>query len=213
MTIDQFITTYDGTYLDFDHQFGNQCVDLVATYCVQVLGHEPYYANAADWWYNYDNKNWYTKIPNSPAAVPQKGDIVIWDHSSPGSGGAGHIDVWLSGDINGFIGFDQNWPVGSVCHRQGHNYNYIVGWLRPKGNIVDKITKEQENTLSQLATGGNPGSGYDYRFTGLDCTQANWDKCLQFWIGEAKKSPYGLIYKNNNPQGYEKLTFDVFKKK
>lgn len=157
MNIDEFVATYDGVYLDWDHEFGNQCVDLVAMYCVEVLGTEPYYANAADWW-NYNDNKFAAKIPIGSGQTPQKGDIVIWSSSTPGSGGSGHIDVWLSGDRSNFTGFDQNWPSGSYCHKQNHNYSNILGWYRPKGgqDVADNKQIDEWISLFHQEAYGTP---------------------------------------------------------
>ena len=82
----------------------------------------------------------YDKIANTPTGVPQKGDIVIWGQ---GVGPYGHIAVFYQGDAMKFTSFDQNWPVGTVCHFQPHNYTGVLGWFRPKVAVVqpDKLTQ------------------------------------------------------------------------
>jgi murein DD-endopeptidase MepM/ murein hydrolase activator NlpD len=54
--------------------------------------------------------------------------------------------------------------------------------------VMDKITKEQENSLSIMQTGSMPGVNYDYRFTGKPLTQANLDAMLQFWAKQPRPS-------------------------
>lgn len=44
------------------------------------------------------------------------------------------------------------------------------------------ITKEQEQVLAQIATGSNPGAGYNYRFTGT----SKWNECLNFWLAQSQ---------------------------
>ena len=70
------------------------------------------------------------------------GDIVIWGTLV---GEYGHIDICSGGaDTNSFTGFDQNWPLQvdangngtGVCHFVKHNYNGVLGWLRPKVDIA-----------------------------------------------------------------------------
>lgn len=43
------------------------------------------------------------------------------------------------------------------------------------------ITKGQEDVESFIATGGYPGKGYNYRFTGLEANQTNLDAFVNFW--------------------------------
>ena len=46
ITLKQFIALHDGKYLDFDHVYGAQCVDLVQFYLRDVLGLPPLPGNA-----------------------------------------------------------------------------------------------------------------------------------------------------------------------
>jgi len=64
-----------------------------------------------------------------------------------------------------------------------------VGDKLVKGASMDKITKDQENVCSIMATGGYPGKDYNYQFTGLDLNQANLDAMLQFWQGQIVIKP------------------------
>ena len=48
-----------------------------------------------------------------------------------------HKEIKLTEIVNevnktSFTSFDQNWPTGSPSHKQLHDYNGVVGWLRPK---------------------------------------------------------------------------------
>ena len=48
------------------------------------------------------------------------------------SGEIGHIAVFIEGNVDTFKSFDQNYPLGSPCHIQGHTYANVLGWLRFK---------------------------------------------------------------------------------
>lgn len=84
-----------------------------------------------DYAYQFANTNptGWKWIANTPTGVPSPGDLVVWDHKAPADKSAGHIDVFVSGDTNNFTGFDQNWPVNSLCHTQSHKYSAVLGWL------------------------------------------------------------------------------------
>lgn len=129
MTTSEFFTKWNGKSLDFDGFYGYQCMDLYQQYNKDVVV-APYVPSpfAKDVWNNYP-KNFYTRIANTPNGVPQKGDVVIWGGGV--NGGAGHIAVFYQGNVYSFTSFDQNWN-GQYCHFQSHNYNYVLGWLRPK---------------------------------------------------------------------------------
>lgn len=130
MTYDEFFKKYNGRPIDFDGYYGNQCMDLYRQYVKEVIEcpQSPGVNGAKDVWNTY-LPNYFDRIPNTPDGVPQKGDIVIW---GVGVGPYGHIAIFDSGDANSFKSFDQNWPVGTYCHLQQHNYNNVLGWLRKK---------------------------------------------------------------------------------
>jgi len=130
MTLEEFITKYNGKGIDFDNYYGFQCMDLYRQYVKEVLNlpQSPAVPGAKDVWTTYLKDN-YDRFDNSPTAVPIKGDIIIW---GVGAGTYGHIAICTDANINDLKSFDQNWPVGSVCHIQPHNYTNILGWLRAK---------------------------------------------------------------------------------
>lgn len=136
MTLEQFITKWTGKGIDFDGAYGFQCMDLIHQYCVEVLGipnksvlAQPsaylVYSNFA----NVVGHDLFERISNTPSGVPQKGDIMIWGQ---GLGNNGHIAIFLDGDTKGFNSFDQNYPTGTLPHKQFHNYSYVLGWLHFK---------------------------------------------------------------------------------
>lgn len=133
MTFDQFIALHNGRYVEMGGSINaqNQCVDLANAYIKQVLNEEIILGTNAE---DFPSKcmgfcDW---IPNQPSLVPENGDIVIWD-----TGAYGHIAIFIEGNQRGFTSFDQNYPVGTPCHKQKHNYNGVIGWLRPKGVQMD----------------------------------------------------------------------------
>ena len=141
MKIQAFFDKYNGKYVDFDHNYGAQCVDLMRQYCVDVIGIDGYSLPAA----NYAKqifKNFpllgdanFTKILNTPNNVPNKGDIMFWDWKWPTTGIAGHVAIFSAGDVNKFISFDQNYPTNSACRYYNHSYSGVMGWLRPRVKI------------------------------------------------------------------------------
>jgi hypothetical protein len=130
MTIQSFFNKYDGKGVDFDGAFGNQCMDLYRQYCKDVLNvpQSPLVAGAVNVWTTY-LKQYFIQVPNTPTGIPKLGDILIW---GKGVGPYGHIAICVVADVNSFTSFDQNWPVGTLCHFQQHNYNNLLGWLSPR---------------------------------------------------------------------------------
>jgi len=135
MTFEEFTAKWNGKLLDYDGAFGGQCVDVYRQYCKEVFAvpQSPPVVGAADIWESYLSE-YFERIGNTPDGVPVKGDIIIW--SKFAGGGFGHVAIFSSGDTNNFISFDENWPVGSVCHFQPHNYTNVLGWLRPKAGSM-----------------------------------------------------------------------------
>lgn len=130
MTLDEFIAAHEGHGVDFDGRYGDQCVDLFRAYVKEVLGlrQPPGVMGAADLWQAVSLEDWEC-IPNTPADVPLRGDVVIWDRRI---GPYGHVAIFLEGDESSFVSLDQNWPTGRKVSRQGHSYRAVKGWLRPR---------------------------------------------------------------------------------
>ena len=143
---DAFFAEFDGKAADYDHAYGNQCKDVFSYFNHDVIGNNTYiYGDAVKLWDNCPS-NLYEQILNTPSGVPQKCDIVIWHNigAYKDSNGktiyAGHVAIATGeGDTNNFKSFDENWPVGSLCHFQSHNYNNVIGWLRPKLEEVQNV--------------------------------------------------------------------------
>jgi hypothetical protein len=133
MTVQDFFNKYQGLGIDFDGYYGNQCMDEFLQYNQDVVHAPRVYGNAVDVWSNYPTA-FYTQIPNTPDGVPQIGDVMIW---GTGIGPYGHIAICKEGDVNSFTSLDQNWNNAQFCQFITHNYNALLGWLRPIQPVVD----------------------------------------------------------------------------
>lgn len=131
MIFDEFMLYWGGRGCDWDGRYGFQCVDLWRHYVNSVWDYpqSPGVIGAADIWDSYDQLRW-TRIPNTPKGVPQKGDVIIWNRDY---GPLGHVAIAVGiGDTRSFYSFDQNMPLATLPHIQLHNYNGLYGWLRAK---------------------------------------------------------------------------------
>lgn len=149
MTLTDFITRWNGKYVDTDGAYGGQCMDLMHQYCVEVLGIQDLRVLAAPSaqavWNTFSTvkgHELFEKIENTPTGIPQEGDIMFWTNLP-----YGHVAIFHTGDANSFKSFDQNYPTGSPCHIQNHTYANVGGWLRFKGtasiqNQLDAKIKE-----------------------------------------------------------------------
>src|ERR1035441_8747322 len=150
ITFDTFIQEWNGRGIDVDGVYGNQCMDLMHQYTNEVLGFDALHAGTAyEAYLNGDSR--FDKIPNTPTSVPQKGDLVFWNTSV---GSAGHVAVFIEGNVTRFSSFDQNWPLNplglAVAHVQEHNWNGVAGWLHPRTVEPAQVTDFfQKNTNGQ----------------------------------------------------------------
>ncbi len=151
MTLNEFIDKWLGKKCDYDNFYGGQCVDLYRMYVKEVLGfpQSPGVGGAAEIWDTADHK-YYDFITNEPTAVPQRGDIVIWNRKA--GGGFGHVAVFLEGDVNKFTSLDQNWPTLDKVTKTEHDYKNVIGWLRPKkqDNIEPDVIAQLQNRIKDL---------------------------------------------------------------
>lgn len=136
MSFQDFINKWDGKGIDFDGAYGDQCMDLMHQYVVEVLGLSDGRILAApaakDVYLTFPGifgSQYFEQIANTPTGVPSKGDIVLW---GTGIGPYGHVAIFVEGDSKKFKSFDQNFPTGSNCHVQDHGYAGVLGWLHPK---------------------------------------------------------------------------------
>lgn len=162
MTLDQFVDKWTGEFPDFDGNYGAQCMDNMHYYITEVLGlgRTVLAAPTAYDAYKKGDDN-FEKIPNTPKGIPQRGDIMFWDTTV---GESGHVAVFLDGTANTFRSFDVNWPLKSPAHVQSHNYNGVVGWLRPKHTQGDDVTTEQAVDLIYLTSRGHKPEGDERAF-------------------------------------------------
>lgn len=134
MTLQEFYDKYNGK-----SNVGNtavnrgECVGLSSLWMdnfnvPHVYGHaKDLYANAPD--------EYFAKIPNTPDAIVQEGDIVVWGQGYNGT--FGHTGVAKGkADVSSFECFQQNDPLGSKPHIKRYNYSYVIGWLRPKNPAI-----------------------------------------------------------------------------
>ena len=137
MNYNDFVNKYKGRFLDYDHAFGNQCVDLMRGFVKEVYGVNPYVAipqtgYAKNIFYNFKDNAYFKKVLNGPSNSPKKGDIVFWGTYPFITGIAGHVVLCDVADANNLIVFSQNYPTSSPCIFRKFNYRGVLGWLTHK---------------------------------------------------------------------------------
>lgn len=147
-----FFNNNNGKYLDYDGYFGPQCMDLYHYYVRDVLPGYPNISapNAAQLIGKLPSSH-YTWIANTPLAIPQLGDILLWSTN--------HVAIFVSGNLFLFTSFDQNYPANSPSHFQNHNYfGGLKGWYRPKQLQLTDDQKEQK--IKEILN--SPGTSSDH---------------------------------------------------
>lgn len=175
MSLDEFVAKWNGKGIDFDKFYGDQCMDLMHQYCVEVLGLSDGRILAAPtaleiWTKNPFGKDKFETIANTPTGIPEKGDIMIWKEPygryTDEKGVvryAGHVAIFYDGDEYSFRSFDQNFPTGSKSSLQSHTYTGVVGWLRYKktdNTQTMQITVKERDWLISRATVAKEVSEY-----------------------------------------------------
>lgn len=126
----QFFAKYNGvgSVGDTPENTG-QCVGLIEVW-TDYLGLPHTWGNADDL-LNDADPNSFSIILNSASNVPQIGDVIVFSGNFNKSVGHTGISTGV-GDASTFEMFQQNDPLGSVCHNRTYNYQYVLGWMRAK---------------------------------------------------------------------------------
>jgi hypothetical protein len=125
---------------DFDGMYDCQCVDLARFYFRDVLEipqPKGLPVGARELYEKFESDpvlfRYFTRIPNTPDAVPEAGDVMLWDKNA--GSGCGHVAIFLEGNVKTFRSLDQNWTPfkTTIVH---HGYSNVLGWLRPKREAI-----------------------------------------------------------------------------
>lgn len=159
--VNLFISNTNGQFLEVSSKDAlYQCMDLAYVWAF-VLGfpkatiqHQFAYqvfANASDL-----TRQYFDIITNTPEAIPQDGDLVVWGDKY---GPAGHIAVALGGgSLTSFKCFEQNNPIGTNAHIQSRGYDNVLGWLRPKITPISEVITDQKTKLDFGGLQAFPGA-------------------------------------------------------
>lgn len=144
--LQSFINEYTDTYVEIAGSPNaiNQCVDLANAWILEGWGLPIIeWTNAQD--FPKKKEPHFEFIENKLDIFPNPGDLVIF--KSPDS--VGHISVYVKYiHKNLFTSFDQNYPLGSPCKLVNHNYQNVLGWMRPKGDSMpDEGTKATKDMV------------------------------------------------------------------
>ena len=148
MTYEEFKNKYNGKYIDYDKQYGNQCWDLGQQYFTECLGVPAYVLSGSGMVSNMlyppkrNDLDTYFDEVDVRNMIP--GDVCIWDYGN-GRGHIAIIDRW-DGEKNWF--FSQNYPLGSNCHLQVINEPGLHAFRlkkpeQPKPEITPNVERDE----------------------------------------------------------------------
>lgn len=167
--VDRIIAKWNGKYAGVQYGGIFQCVAWAAQFSGELTGigylPTPNTNGARDIYevFSAPLPSGYDRIANTPSFVPQKGDMVVW--GAMPSNPYGHVAIASGvGDTNSFQSYDQNWTGGEKVHLVTHNYNYVLGVLRPK-NLTEGVTSVKP-TIQQM------------RYIHADSEGWNWKECM-----------------------------------
>ena len=145
ITLNEFVTKYNNKYVEVvDPTNYAQCFDLALEWCrnLGVPTNIFPFLNAYQIYTSFgtEQAKYFTRHVNGPNDIPREGDLIVWGNSYNYAGG--HVGVFKSGDVWTLNVFEQNDPFKTPSHMRTYNYNYILGWLRPKN--YTSLTKEQQ---------------------------------------------------------------------
>jgi CHAP domain len=159
MTISEFVAKYKGQPVEVeDSSNRDQCMDLALAWTdnlgISRAAIRRLYAYQVFTAPN-DVTRQYFDLISRDKNVPSPGDLVVW---GTGVGTAGHIAIFVSGDASNFTSFDQNWDTANYHTPNGdpysrlvnHNYNYVIGWLHPKGGNMPASQQVADALTIQL---------------------------------------------------------------
>lgn len=171
-----YLNTLKGCWWDFDGAFGAQCFDLANMYWNYLTGGRlaGYYAKDIPFKNNFSGLA--TVYKNTPSFLPQKGDICVL-HSGYG-GGAGHVFIVWSANLNSLVGLDQNWYGGAqnnppeVAQLITHTYDNPMYFIRPHYKAKTSVVSKAKDKVSKPSTSKAKGkkiliaSGHGYNDPG-----------------------------------------------
>jgi hypothetical protein len=210
MTLAQFVSTYNGHYLDYPAGHGGaqyQCVDLFKAYDVRVVGGTGPATGGnggADAYWNDFTASLgarYTKVANSQPAQP--GDVAVW---GGGEDNLGHVAIVLSSAAASATSLTvltqnpgpvQKATIGKTFTYDGYRAT-LLGYLRPKKSATQSTPPPatyhagRQVTVDKHATGGvsghkGPGNSYAAGPT-RPANSALWIVC--YVTGQSITGPY-----------------------
>jgi hypothetical protein len=148
MTLGEFVDKYKGKAVDFDGQFGAQCVDLARQYMKEVWGFDKQpegVIGVQDFYFSHDHRSIQRDLCDCTAyydanTPPPSGSLVIFRKTENNK--YGHIAVCVEADKDKINVLEQDGIANEKALREGKpqkgaylntwDYSRLVGWLTKK---------------------------------------------------------------------------------
>uniref|UniRef100_A0A6M3KSV2 Peptidase C51 domain-containing protein n=1 Tax=viral metagenome TaxID=1070528 RepID=A0A6M3KSV2_9ZZZZ len=151
MTLTEFLEKYNSqSNVGNTPQNKGECTGLVQVW-LQEQGLEHVWGNGKDLLVNA-SPDAYEVIKNTPDAIPEPGDCIVWTAGFNNT--YGHTAIVVKGNIKTFEVFEQNNPLGSPCRLHTYpNYAYVDGWFRKRVIIAKPIAMNDQTMIPASLTG------------------------------------------------------------
>jgi hypothetical protein len=136
MNTKEFVDKHVGQKVDFDKQYGAQCVDLFRQFCADVwnVPHLGGVEGAKDLFINYEKMpseiNHTNRIAYNGENQPQEGSVVIFKESA--SNKYGHVAICLYATKSLMVVFEQDGFNQTGAKIGVWEYGRLLGWLEKK---------------------------------------------------------------------------------
>ncbi|GAB2979068.1 CHAP domain-containing protein [Nocardioides montaniterrae] len=173
-SVDAFVDQWNGQFPNYDGVYGSQCVDLFDYYNRDVAGAPAQGFGNAYTIYDAASSTYYDKHTAGSGYSPIKGDVAIWNSSSPNSGGNGHVAIVLSVvnsttiqvlQANAGLPTNDGPPDTSSDVNNNpvsignHSTAYLTGYLHPKNLTTSPPPPPPAPPGTNLVKGGGFESG------------------------------------------------------
>lgn len=131
--LNQFVSNLNGQFVEVSSKSAlYQCMDLAYLW-IFALGLPKATIQKGYAYEVWDKatdltREYFDLIPNTLEAIPQEGDLVVWNNKY---GPAGHIAIVITATQTKMTVFEQNNPLGTSAHVQERSYTNVSGFLRP----------------------------------------------------------------------------------
>lgn len=158
-TLEQFLSDYLGKSKGYpdDSQYKGQCLSIVKIYIKECFGINPPPSgtnSAYGYWSKFPNPlgEVFEKV-DSQGITPKKGWIAIWQPWPENA--YGHIAIVADGCTKTILkNYAQNW-TSKIFQLESNKYTNVIGYLVPKGAIIEEnnMTQEETNILNFIRGG------------------------------------------------------------